>query len=80
MPSARDTVQEIVREWFEQHLVETVLGVQSLKGSKEWDDEQIRVAWSEEALTAAVMPRYHVDFAVKRALGSKLGALKEKAA
>ena len=38
------------------------------------------LAWPEEALTAAVMLRYHVDFAVKRALGSKLGALKEKAA
>src|SRR6266849_5232510 len=34
--SARDTVQEVVREWFEQQLVETVLGVQSLKGSQEW--------------------------------------------
>ncbi len=34
--------------------------------------------WSEEALTAAVLPRYHVDIAVKRALGAKLGTLKEK--
>jgi hypothetical protein len=34
--------------------------------------------WSEEALTAAVLPRYHVDVAVKRALGAKLGTLRKK--
>jgi hypothetical protein len=80
VPAARDTVEEIVHEWFEQQLVETVLGLQALKGSKEWDDEELKSSWSEEALTTAVMARYHIDFAVKRALGSKLGALKEKAA
>ncbi len=37
-------------------------------------------AMSEEALTAAVMQRYHIDVAVKRALGAKLGTLKDKAA
>ena len=31
--------------------------------------------WTEEALTAAVLPRYHIDISVKRALGSKLGKL-----
>jgi hypothetical protein len=31
-------------------------------------------------LTAAVLQRYHVDVNVKRALGAKLGSLKEKAA
>ena len=79
-PAVRETIQEIVREWFEQQLVETILGLQALKGSKEWDDDQIKSSWSEEALTASVMPRYHIDFAVKRALGSKLGALKDRAA
>ena len=80
VPAARETVQEVVHEWFEQQLVETVLGLQALKGGKEWNDDQIKSSWSEEALTASVMPRYHIDFAVKRALGSKLGALKERAA
>jgi hypothetical protein len=37
-------------------------------------------ALSLEALTAATMQRYHVDVAVKRALGAKLGTLKDKAA
>jgi hypothetical protein len=70
------TVKDVVREWFEQTLVETVMGVHSLKGSPEWDFSVLKKAWGEEALTAAVMPRYHTDVAVKRSLGAKLGSLK----
>ncbi len=62
-----------MREWFEQTLVETVLGVRSLAGSQRWSVEDVGNALSEEALTAAVMQRYHVDVASKRAL-RKLGA------
>jgi hypothetical protein len=80
VPGARETIKDVVREWFEQQLVETILGLQSLKGSKEWNDEQVKSSWSEESLTTAVMPRYHVDIAVKRTLGSKLGAIKDRAA
>jgi hypothetical protein len=75
-PSATAVVQDVVREWFEQTLVEAVMGVQSLKGSAEWDVAAISRAWGEEALTAAVMPRYHTDLAIKRSLGAKLGTLK----
>lgn len=71
----REVVQEAVHGWFEQTLVETVIGVQALKGSKEWSLDALSTALSEEALTSAVMPRYHVNFAVKRELGSKLGKL-----
>lgn len=76
---ARDTVQDVVREWFEQQLIETVMGVQALRDARQWTVQDVDKTWSEEALTAAVMPRYHVDIAVKRALGAKLGTLKEKA-
>jgi hypothetical protein len=75
-PGVEATVRDVVREWFEQSLVETVMGVQSLKGSPEWDFSMLKKAWSEEALTAAVMPRYHTDVAIKRSLGAKLGTLK----
>jgi hypothetical protein len=34
---------------------------------------------SEEALTAAVMPRYHLYQAVMRALGASLGSEKQSA-
>lgn len=79
VPGARPDITESCREWFEQSLIETVLGVQTLKGSKEWTVEDIKLSLGEEALTAAVMQRYHVDVAVRRALGAKLGTLKDKA-
>lgn len=77
---ARGAVEEVVQEWFEQALVETVLGAQSLRGSPQWTIEDIGKLWSEEALTAAVLQRYHINVNVKRTLGSKLGTLREKAA
>jgi hypothetical protein len=70
-----ETVQDAVRNWFEQALVESVIGVQALKDAKEWTVEDIEKALSEEALTTAVMQRYHVNNSVKRELGSKLGKL-----
>ncbi len=79
-PGARPAIEDAVREWFEQTLVEAVLGVQSLEGARQWTDEDTAKALSEEALTTAVMPRYHLDFAIKRALGTKLGSLKQKTA
>jgi Histidine kinase-, DNA gyrase B-, and HSP90-like ATPase len=78
-PGATPVVREAVREWFEQALIETVLGVQSLRDARYWNMEDIRDALSQEALTAAVMPRYHIDVAVRRALGAKLGTLKDRA-
>ncbi len=73
--AAGKIVEEVVHIWFEQALVETVMGLQALQGSKEWSQQQITAALSEEALTAAVMQRYHVNNSVKRELGAKLGKL-----
>ncbi|MBF8254631.1 MAG: hypothetical protein HW373_1326 [Deltaproteobacteria bacterium] len=78
VPGSVDLARDAVRGWFEQALVETVLGVQGLANSKEWSQTDIDTALSEEALTAAVMQRYHVHFAVKRELGSKLGSRKSQ--
>jgi hypothetical protein len=75
---ARETVLDVAREWFEQQLIETVMGLQALRDARQWSVQDIDKTWSEEALTAAVMPRYHIDIAVKRALGAKLGTLKER--
>lgn len=74
-PAVSEIVADAVHGWFEQTLVETVLGVQALQNSREWSVGDVAKAISEEALTAAVLPRYHVNFAVKRELGSKLGKL-----
>ena len=67
--------KEIVHQWFEQALVETVIGVQQLRGSKEWGPEEIDKALSPEALTSAVMQRYHVYIACRREMGAKFGKL-----
>lgn len=71
-PGVLALIEEACKAWFEQALVETVMGIQALRNSKEWSPEDILHALSEESLTAAVMQRYHVVFAVKRQLGSKL--------
>ena len=71
IPEALLLVQDAVRGWFEQALVESVIGVQGLANSKEWSAQDVDSALTEEALTAGVMQRYHVLFAVKRELGSK---------
>jgi hypothetical protein len=78
-PGADSTVQEVVREWFEQALIETVLGVHALRDARYWTVENIKEALAQEALTAAVMPRYHIEMSVRRALGAKLGTVKDKA-
>jgi hypothetical protein len=72
-PGLQDAVKEVVHQWFEQALVETVIGIQQLKGSKEWGPEEIEKALSPEALTSAVMQRYHVYIACRRELGAKFG-------
>lgn len=70
----KDIVEDAIHSWFEQALVETVIGIQALRGSKEWTNQDLEKAHSDEALTAVVMQRYHVNVAVKRELGSKLGS------
>lgn len=70
-----EIVTQCVESWFAQALVETVIGLQALKDSKEWSVEEIERALSPEGLTAVVMSRYHVNNCVKRELGTKLGKL-----
>jgi hypothetical protein len=72
-PGLQSTVEEVVHQWFEQALVETVIGVQQMRGSKEWGPDEIERALSSEALTSAVMQRYHVYIACRRELGAKFG-------
>lgn len=75
-PGIEEKVAETVQEWFAQQLMEAVIGVRALEGSSEWDEDAISKGWSEEALTAAVMPRYNIYAQIKRSLGSSLGSVK----
>jgi hypothetical protein len=73
--AARSVCEEVIRLWFEQTLVEAVIGIQALKESAEWPAEMVRTALSEEALTMVVMPRYHTNYAAKRDISAKLGKI-----
>lgn len=73
VPGAEATIESVVREWFEQQLVETVMSALALKSNGKWSMEEVAQLWDEAALTAAVLPRYHIDVAIKRVLGQQLG-------
>jgi hypothetical protein len=77
MSGLRELVRESVHSWYEQALTETIIGLQALKGSKEWPTDTLQAAWSEAALTAVVMQRYHPYNSIKRELGTKIISLKK---
>jgi len=79
IPSAEPVIESVVKEWFQQQLVEAVLGALALRRSGNWSEQEVEELWSESALTSAVLPRYHVDERIRRSLGSRLGTLKDKA-
>lgn len=76
VPGARGTVKEVVHEWFQQQLMETVMSARALRSTGKWSFDELEQLWSEEALTSAVLPRWHIDQSVKRYLGQRLGSLK----
>jgi hypothetical protein len=45
-PGAGDVIRDTVRAWFAQALVETVIGIQALKDSKEWTVDNVKNALS----------------------------------
>lgn len=76
VPGARAAVQEVVHEWFEQQLIEAVMSAQALRNTGKWSMQELEKLWSEEALTVAVLPRWHIDQSIKRVLGQRLGSLR----
>jgi hypothetical protein len=63
-----------------EHPIEVVLGVRALRGSLLWSEDDMTRALLSESLSAAVLQRYHVDMALRRSLGTKLGSLKDRIA
>ena len=80
VPGARPIIESVVHEWFEQQLIESVMGTLALRGSAQWTTPDLENLWSEEGLTAVVLPRYHIDYSVRRSLGTRIGSLKEHVA
>lgn len=79
VPGSPGAVKEVVHEWFEQQLIETVMSAQALKSTGKWSLQELERLWDEEALTAVVLPRWHIDQSIKRNLGHRLGSLKAAA-
>lgn len=73
----RDIVRDSVHSWYEQALTETIIGLQALRGSKEWHGDILDYAWSDAALTSVVMQRYHPYNSIKRELGTKIASLRK---
>lgn len=73
--SQANVIRDTVREWFEQQLIETILSAWALRYTGRWSMMELPELWSEAALTAAVLPRYHIDVNIKRSLGQRLGKL-----
>lgn len=79
-PGAAAVVEAEVREWFAQVLVETILGTDSLRRSRHWDDGSLDAVLSQEALTAVVQPRYFIEERLKRDLSRRLGQPQDQVA
>lgn len=78
-PGAEHVVRHVVYEWFEQVLIEAVLGARSLEGSQLWTMDDLERAISDEALTTAVAPRWHLYNSIKRTIGAQLGSAEHAA-
>jgi hypothetical protein len=52
--------QDIAGPLIVKNALETIFTFQGMSGSRRWPEEVLDKALSEEALTAAVMPREHI--------------------
>jgi len=80
VPGSESIIKNDVQEVFEQQLIEVVAGALSFRNRPKWTPDQFKQAVSEEALTAAVMCRYHLVNHVRRSIGGKLGKAGSKLA
>lgn len=70
-------IEDVVREAFEQVLIECVAGALSLRNRQHWNPSDFDRAISREALTTVVMQRYWMVSQIKRTLGSKIKGFNE---
>jgi hypothetical protein len=70
IPGVRETIKQQVMIWWEQMLLEAVIAFHDFRRSPHWTDMH---TLTDEALTMAVLPRYHFFNAFKRAIRTQLG-------
>lgn len=76
LPGTQGLVRDVVHEWFEQELIETVMSALALHKAGGMNVAELAELWSEDSLTSAVLARYHIDQSIRRHLGQQLGSLK----
>lgn len=76
LPGTQGLVRDVVHEWFEQELIETVMSALALHKAGGMNVAELAELWTEDSLTAAVLARYHIDQSIRRHLGQQLGSLK----
>jgi hypothetical protein len=79
VPEVLKTIEDEVKQAFEQALTECVAGALSFKNRPHWNPSDFEKAISREALTTAVAQRYWMVSYIKRVLGSKIRAFSEAA-
>jgi hypothetical protein len=70
VPGARQRIEHDVLEWYKQILLETVMMCRVL-GGRYWTQDKVDKALSQEALTAACMPRWLILSQLRRTLGGR---------
>ena len=48
------------------------MSAHALAGCRRWSEQEVAELWTESALTAAVLPRYHINLNIKRMMGQRL--------
>lgn len=76
-PELLKVIEDVVKEAFEQVLIECVAGALSFKNRQHWNPSEFERAVSPEALTTVVMQRYWMVAHIKRTLGSKIKGFNE---
>lgn len=67
---AAELIPSIVRKWYSQQLIETILMAEQIKGSKFWAGEHFAQLVSEEALTAAMLAKFNLIHVMKNEIES----------
>jgi hypothetical protein len=76
-PELLRVIEDVVKEAFEQILIESVAGALSLRHRQHWNLDDADRAVSPEALTTVVMQRYWMCSQIRRNLGSKIKGFNE---
>ncbi len=67
-------IVNIARAEIETQLTEAVVMILSLEGvSPDWASDMVQKATNPEALTATIMPRFHMVSSIRRQLSARVG-------